>query len=1160
MANTDGPVGNLRPVGVSNQPVGTLRPVAQGGPVGSLRLVGTANFPGLTDFSGQEYGPSDLLEGEKFEVVDQFLRSRYGIEEIDGYTNQEKVDKFLNTMRGFSSGNTVSTFNEVDHILSGDEEARRIYGQGINLFDNLAGITSDEYTWGETADAVGDYLFGVVADPLNLVGFGAGKVFSTAGSKGMTRVVRELAKREFSRQIARGASEAVATQAANRIRTAAVKRYTTSFGRQMAVKEAVGAGVVGTLGSIGNDLAYQHGLIQTGNQEGYSMSQTGIAALGGLVSLGADVGVQSLRGVSRLKTIAPKDLSVTKANDLTGVLNTLTEELNKAPKDRMKRFFEGFDAKVRRGEELAIKDSDFFVALVGGDEELGFRGLADILLEKGFSWRGPRGKNDNFTNWLVDAMKNAPADEIKNFVRTFEDISGIKTTDLMRNTSRTVNGKRRSAIDVLGDNMARKLSDAGRVFNVMSRASKELGGKTSKSVSIDDYANILFGQDLGRKPAEELTALKRFYSKLGGGHVDYFQNLYIRMLVNHPGTTALNIAGWATKSATQSAADLLRSTVIYGSHGIYSTLKFDGKAALNDWAKLTGVYRANVRKISNLLDPYTTADSFNSIVNANPEAFRGLTEVGPGGVSRAVANEFGVATDTPWYQQKIDKVADGIGFVAGVKAQDVFTKSQEYMYNLDVLLRESFQIEGKRLDLRGLMARDDYSVLVRSTQFQKVQAEALDRTLENIMSKSYKAPYGTKPNTVQAIAGLIEDARSMPIVGVQVPFGRFFNNVVATTAELTGASPLLKIAAGSTFKNEADSLAKAAVAWTAVFSMVEREEELLRRGVAFNEDIDEDTGQRIEVSYDYPYMHFKSLARVLAHKLNGEEVPEELSGDIVKTIFGQLTRQLTGTADDVSRVFQSAVELDVPEVLNGAWQMFKSSGVVATSGLTRFLEPLNVIVALGSDPEDYVVKDLNVTGNELYKGFRYLDAYIEAFSDPNLAPKATPTEVQTSRSSGRLFGQRNLSPMTAASRVFAMIGRPDWDAGLRSDVPEATNFMTSFFQPVFEAHAQNLLNSESFLNANIEGKQARVQEVLEEIRRSIKDMLADSPKLQDRKLQLMFQLTSSRRVDSLEEFMRELGFESENIMDLSYEELELLKDFVDDEKERALRKGYGYRN
>ena len=1117
--------------------------------------------PPTTDDSTptEEYGPSDLLKPEKLSVVNKFLESRFGINEIDGYTDQEKVDKFLNTMRYFSSGNTVSTAVEVDHILSGDDETRANYHEGISLYEGLAGLTSDKYTWGETLDVVKDFTLGVVVDPINIVAPLYGKAFANAGTKGVTAFAKKMAQQEFKRQIAKGASKGVANQAANKFKGAAVKKYSSKFGKRMAIKEAVGAGVLSTAANVGADLAYQHGLIQTGNRDDFSAIQTGIAALGGLVGVGADIGIQSLRGASRLPTeINLADMSVRDANDLTGVLGDLAAEIKKAPKDRMKKYFEGFKAKVNRGEELPLKDSEFFVDLIMGNDDLGFKGLAPILKDKGFVWRGPRAAEDNFSNWLSDAIRFAPEDEVIAFVKAFEDVSGVTTTDLLRNTGKTIKDKSRGAANVLADNMSKKLSTSGQAFNAMSRGSKLLGGRSYQKLTADDYAAVLFDGDLSRLPDEELSKFGGFVKGSGEG-ISYAQNTYIRMLVTHPGTSVLNVKGWATKSSVQSAADLLRGTVVYGGGAGLKALKFQGASALNDWSKLTGMYKANYNKALNLLDPYTTKESFDALVSTNPERFKDLVGILPGGVVKQTADEFGIDVTKPLYQQKADSVVDFLQKISLVKAQDVFTKSQELMYNLDVLMREGFSFEGKRLSLADALKRDDLKIIMNSSQYREIEAKAIDRTLENIMSKSYGPSYGDMaPGNIQKIAGFIEEARNIPVIGFHVPFGRFFNSVVATFSEFTGITPALKpfMKGVGDNKSYTELASKAAVAWTGVALMVNRESDLIDRGIAFNEEIDEATGQRVDRSYDAPFIELKAKARIAAHIARGEEVPPGLVSEAKKLVFGQLTRQLSGTAGDLTKVLDSIIALETDEAAVGIFDMVKATASVAVSGTTRFLEPMNAVAALSSDPEDYVVKDLNKTGNSLYKSFRYVDALIDQFSSEKLPKKVTPTESQTSRESGRIFGYRNLSPITASTRVFAMVGRPDWDAGIRADLPEAKNFITSFFQPTFEAHARRLLENPYFNEASLEGKTLMVDEALKSTRNVVHDMLSNSPKLEDRRLQLMFKLTSNKKVRDLDKYLEELGLKVDNIMDLSEEELELLDFFVSDEEDRVERDIY----
>lgn len=1113
-----------------------------------------------------DYAPSDLLEGQRYKIMDKALKDRFGVEDMDGYTKEEKLDKYLNWMRYFDAGNTVQTALEVDHIYrDSSEEKLRSYRDAINLFEGLGGVTSDSYTWGETGEAVKDYIWGAVVDPVNVFAPIYGKAFATGGAKGVATVAKKLGERELKRQIAKGASKRVATSAANKVKGAALKRAYRNQGKKLLAKEVVGATVFDTAAAVGTNVAYQNLLLRVDAREDYSNIETGLAALGGLVGGGISLGVVAARGTSKLPmaNLDVKELSVTEAADVVGVLDSLTENIKKIPKDRMKKYGESFKAKVSRGEEFEIKDTDFFVDLVLGNDELGYKGLAHILQESGFVYRGKRYTNhpklgdDNFMNWMADALRQAPTEEAFKFIKAFEDATGVPVSKVSKVTGKTTKQKR--AVDVLADNLSKKASDSGRFLGATGRAAKILGVKPGDKITPDDYAKALFGPDfVDEVEFNKLSSTWKDLTGSVGEGVSYYQDVYVRMLVAHPGTSALNIAGWSTKSTMQSASDLLRSTVYHNTRAAVNLLKGDVASASSDFNKLVGTYKANAFKIRNLLDPQTTAEAFESLVDRNPDVFSDLTQVLPGGVIQSGSKKLQLKSDTPLYQQATDKGVDFIQRLSLVKAQDVFTKSQEYMYNIDVLLRENFIVDGRPIGYRDLIQRADAPVLMNTKKFKELEIRAIDRTLENIMSKSYK---NKELKGLSHLAAIIEDFRKIPIIGVNIPFGRFFNNTVATSSEFIGITGLAKLANVSGVganKSFGELASKAAVAWTAVGLMVSRETELMKRGIAWDEEVDENTGQRVSERYDAPAIGLKAMARIMAMRIDGQEVPERLIKDAGDAVFGQLTRQLTEAEKSVLGVAVSFLAGDLEAAGYEASELLKGTPSTAISGLTRFLEPVNVGYSLTRGPEDYEVLDVKQGNSFLRKSLRYVDSFVDTVGAGDREEggfKRQPLLPDTSRQPGKAVGYRAIESPTSATRVFSLIGRPSWDAGIRASSPEAKAVVTTYFQPIFEAKAEELLKNPLFIKADIKTKKSLVDKALKEARNSTRDLLESDPRLRNRKSAIMFKLSANNKIPTLDKYIKELGYEGE-IEDLTYEQLQVLDYFISSEGERQIEEMY----
>lgn len=1087
-------------------------------------------------YSGK-YGQSDLTQGRRLQIVDNFLNSYYGTSKVDGKTPEERVDQFLNHWRYLEAGNTVKTVGFVDFVLSADEGSKKSVAEAYQLFQ---GLDTSMRTTGETLGAIGDYAWGAIVDPVNVLSPMIGKVFSQAGTKASSKLALNAANKAFTRAKAQGASDLVAGQIKNRVQGETLRRATKRYGRAEGIKEVMGAAAFDTAVAVGTDVAYQNGLIQAGAQEEQDRLRTGLAAMGGIVGGAVSLGVVSLRGTTNLP-LAGTDISeknIANQTDLNGIFARFEANLAALPEND---FIETFGEKVARGEELESLDTTFWARLVLGDDRTNFEGLTKILYDQGFRWLGARAEGDNFTNWLADAMKNAPEAEVKSFIRTFQDKTGIVIKEMDDKTP----------IQQIADNMARKMSDSGRALNAVSQAAKFMRGKTIEDVTFDDYIFHVFGDAVADATPGAITQKMNAFSEKFGEGTRFFQDSYIRLLVSHPGTSALNVIGWSAKTIGQSGADLLRASVVYGGGGLLKGISGKGAAAKVDWKKMAGIYQANFRKATNLLDPYTTIESFNSLVERNPEVFKDLTQVLPGGVLQSTATGAGLKSDTPMYQQGIDKFINGIQTVNLVKAQDIFTKSQELMYNLDVAL-----VDALGSNFRDIVRRPDAAAIMASRQYKEAEAVALDRTLENILSKSY----ASQPNVgLKDIAGIIEDARKIPVIGVHVPFGRFFNNVVATTSEYSGLTLAFKSVGGNVGQGKSnwELASKAIVGWAAIASMVPNEMDLLQRGFSWDQAVDESTGEVRTEMYDAPAVAVKLAARVIAHHRMGVEVPESMVEEGLKTVFGQLTRQLTESGQVIQDIATAIFQGEGVEALAGLSEMLEGTATTVTSGATRFMEPANVLIALGGDAEDYGVLDTKTGNSGTLKALRYIDQAVTGLNlEGDALERVSPTSPLVLRQPGRMMGERVTGPQSDARRVFAMIGRPAWDAGLFADDPVAKNIVEGRFQPIFESLAGKLLEDPFFMKADTTKKKALVDEQLKLARELTHQSLRNSPNMRNSRASLIFKLTQNNSVLDLETRLVEMGLEGMTLDQLTEPQLEVLKYFVETESERGLEQLY----
>ena len=120
----------------------------------------------------------------------------------------------------------------------------------------------------------------------------------------------------------------------------------------------------------------------------------------------------------------------------------------------------------------------------------------------------------------------------------------------------------------------------------------------------------------------------------------------------------------------------------------------------------------------------------------------------------------------------VEGFVDASTRLTGVRAQDTFTKSQMFMTELDKHLRIK-----NNVTLADVMRTNNLNAID-----QDVMGLALDSTMKSVFSKDYttieQAP------VIRTTAKFVESISNLPVLGSILPFGRFFNNTVATVYQV----------------------------------------------------------------------------------------------------------------------------------------------------------------------------------------------------------------------------------------------------------------------------------------------------------------------------------------------------------------------------------------
>ena len=143
--------------------------------------------------------------------------------------------------------------------------------------------------------------------------------------------------------------------------------------------------------------------------------------------------------------------------------------------------------------------------------------------------------------------------------------------------------------------MSKDTSDGARTMSLSRHLNADLNGSIKDLTNKQIVDTIL---DPVKTGAWEKT--KEFSTD--------FQKNFIKYLVMHPGTTALNIKGWLQASTMQSTSDMIQAA-LYGGAGIMKDIVGDKSTAVAYRNKSKQLVKLQVQKFKNIVDPYMTYEA-----------------------------------------------------------------------------------------------------------------------------------------------------------------------------------------------------------------------------------------------------------------------------------------------------------------------------------------------------------------------------------------------------------------------------------------------------------------------------------------------------------------------------------------------------------------------
>ena len=689
----------------------------------------------------------------------------------------------------------------------------------------------------------------------------------------------------------------------------------------------------------------------------------------------------------------------------------------------------------------------------------------------------------------------------------------------------------------LGHRVARSASEAGRDLGAFRRAQNELDialvGGTKEAIEKGLQENV------GRFGRKALA---------GSGYAEYTQNVWKRLLVSAPQTTAANVFGWGQYFLANSVAEVFQGATY---------------AAVGDFKKARALFHLQGTKMKNLLDPYSTLDSYEAMLKTDDELSRFLRETISGGIERA-SKRYGFAEGN----KALSVVEKGTNFaqtISAVNLQDSLTKSQMFMTSIDKYLRL----------LKGKSFKDT----LESGSLIDVDQEVMDRAMSDTLRSVFAEDY-TQSKSLFGYAGkigkVVETASNAPGIGFVLPFGRFMNNVAATayqwnpvTGGMETAVALMRQLRGKGKSiDTVEAFSRAIVGWGAFEYAVNFQDQQQEKGYSWNE-LDTGTGEVSDITNVFPLSLLMIAGRVWNKRRKGETVDRDLVTELGKQLaIGQAATDLQ-FGNDITALISLAVnqDRDFKGPLPKAFEGLGHIGGNVIAGATRPLDVFNKMAgyAVSEGPRAFGYEGYDVTptiDRRMAKGFgeklghqstKYVDNIIEGvMSIVNQETTLLGEKAKMAHREGdlkdpspyrTLTGQRIKQPRTFANIVFGMVDKPEWKTGMYSDIPEYDNFANSVLAPMIEKESELLLKDESFVKADGDTKREKVNLMLLKVKRNVNKYLSSVPS-SDQGLSYRKKKLSGVEKDILKRAMRITDIKGVDVRDLTDSEVTRLENTI----------------
>ena len=601
----------------------------------------------------------------------------------------------------------------------------------------------------------------------------------------------------------------------------------------------------------------------------------------------------------------------------------------------------------------------------------------------------------------------------------------------------------------------------------------------------------------------------------------YLQNVWRRTLVSSVPTTSANVFGWSQYYLGQSVADALNGGMFYA----YGMLRGNTEAG-REARRIGKVYtQIQCDKFRNLLDPFTTHDAYMKFLDENKEIKSLIHETVGGTGVEISAEKFNINPDSKVYRT-IECFVDGATKLTGVRAQDTFTKSQMFMTELDKHLRIK-----KGVTLADAMRTNNLNAID-----QDVAGLALDSTMKSVFSKDYttveQLPF------IRTSAKFVESISNIPILGSVLPFGRFFNNTIATVYQLGPWSmlPMMgTIMRGKADIGTAEAFSRAAVGTTGLIIAARMAQEKEDNKLAATE-MNVGGGTTIDIKNAFPMSEFLAMGKLFNQlssqgslgplgKVFGQgerqptmadnkilpyystSTPEALQETLVQIGVGQFAKDIQ-FGNDMNRILNMMFDETNGEA--GAAELQRRAGSFL-AGFTRPFQTVDRAVGFIRDTDIHkdkrqkaIVNDngelelVKRSGGEVFslEATRYLDNILDIFRDTTKENEFSNLRVATREGDlydpnplSSIFGVKVVPGKTAAESVYTMAGMQGFKANKRSQVAMYDRLFNETLSPLMEREARNLLSSKKFMSGTNSYRRKEVSKMLKKVRSTVNEAM-----------------------------------------------------------------------